>query len=79
VSRALALGITYPFDWGFIPGTKCEDGDPLDALAIHDSATYPGVILPCRALGLVDVTQKGKSGGTSTVRDNIGRILSEFP
>jgi inorganic pyrophosphatase len=60
--HSLALGITYPFDWGFIPGTLAADGDPLDALAVHDGGTYPGVILPCRPLGVVDVAQKGKHG-----------------
>ena len=62
VSRALPLGLNYPFDWGFVPGTQSQDGDPLDALALHDAATYPGVLLPCRALGIVDVEQTGKSG-----------------
>jgi inorganic pyrophosphatase len=62
VSRALALGITYPFDWGFVPGTKGEDGDPIDALAIHEGGTYPGVVLRCKILGMVDVDQKGEKG-----------------
>jgi len=62
VSRALPLGLVYPYDWGFIPGTKGEDGDPIDALAVHDGATYPGVILPCRPLGVVELVQKGAKG-----------------
>jgi inorganic pyrophosphatase len=68
VRRALSLGVTYPFDWGFIPGTVAEDGDPLDALALHDSSTYPGVVLPCRPLGVVDVTQQGEQGSEKNPR-----------
>jgi inorganic pyrophosphatase len=63
VAGALPLGLTYPFDWGFIAGTEGDDGDPIDALALHDAATFPGVLLPCRPLGVVDVDQKGKNGG----------------
>jgi inorganic pyrophosphatase len=68
ISRSMPLGVTYPFDWGFIPGTEGEDGDPLDALAIHDSATYPGVILPCRVLGVINLTQNSGKGREANPR-----------
>jgi Inorganic pyrophosphatase len=41
---------------------KGQDGDPIDALAVHDGATYPGVTLPCRPLGVVDLVQDGAKG-----------------
>lgn len=62
ISRELPLGVTYPFDWGFIPGTLGEDGDPIDAMAIHETPTYPGVVLPCRILGMVEVVQREERG-----------------
>ena len=62
MSRELPLGVRYPFDWGFIPGTLGEDGDPLDAMALHHATSYPGVLLPCRILGMVEVVQRGGRG-----------------
>jgi inorganic pyrophosphatase len=57
-SRPLPLGLVYLYDWGFIPSTCGEDGDPLDGLVIHDGASAPGVLIPCRLLGAVKVEQR---------------------
>src|ERR1700720_1971237 len=60
LAKPLLAGLTYPYDWGFIPSTKAEDGDPLDVLVIHDAKTYPGVVLRCRPVGILEVEQKSK-------------------
>jgi inorganic pyrophosphatase len=62
VSRSLTAGLSYPFDWGFVPGTRSEDGDPVDALCLHPYASFPGALLPCRCLALVDVDQESRKG-----------------
>ncbi len=62
VSHSLSLGLSYPFDWGFVPSTRAPDGDPLDVLILHDAATYPGVLLPCHPLGVVEMDQDDQGG-----------------
>ena len=68
VSRSLALGLTYPFDWGFVPGTKSDDGDAVDAVCIHHETCFPGVLLPCRCLALLEVDQQSSRGRVSNPR-----------
>ena len=62
LSRPLPTGVVYPHDWGFVPGTKASDGDPVDAMIFSDAATAPGVVVTCRALGVLEVDQKKKTG-----------------
>jgi inorganic pyrophosphatase len=59
----LPAGAVFPFDFGFLPSTLGQDGDPLDLLVLMDDATYPGVLVPCRLLGVVEAeqTEDGKT------------------
>jgi inorganic pyrophosphatase len=60
LTKSLLVGLTYPHDWGFVPSTTAEDGDPLDVMVIHDAATFPGLVLACRIIGILQIRQKSK-------------------
>lgn len=57
LKKILPSGMVFPFDFGFIPGTKGEDGDPLDALVISEFASFPGCVIECRLIGALLATQ----------------------
>ena len=63
LSRELPSGLVYPYDWGFVAGTRAPDGDPLDAMVLWQSASYPGVVLPSRIIGVLAVEQRSAAGG----------------
>jgi inorganic pyrophosphatase len=71
LSRPLPAGITYPFDWGFVPGTRAADGDPLDAMVIWDGGSYPGVLIACRPLGAITVDQTSRVHGGRERNDRL--------
>ncbi|MEM5777214.1 MAG: inorganic diphosphatase [Candidatus Aenigmatarchaeota archaeon] len=55
VDRFLYTSMSYPFNYGFICGTKGEDGDPLDAIVISSMPVQAGVILPSQPIGLLEM------------------------
>ena len=52
LDRRLLSATTYPADYGFIPETLGEDGDPLDALVLLDEPTFPGCLVVGRPIGV---------------------------
>jgi inorganic pyrophosphatase len=62
LSKILPAGLAFPFDFGMIPGTKGEDGDPLDIIVISESATFPGCMIECRIIGAFQAEQTERDG-----------------
>ncbi len=62
LTRILPLGVTYPYDFGFVPQTLAQDGDPLDVMVLIDAVTYPGVVISCRLLGALQIEERGMRG-----------------
>lgn len=65
LDKEMPAGSVFPFDFGFIPGTLGGDGDPLDVLVLMDGATYPGVVLEARLVGVLEAEQTERDGGRS--------------
>lgn len=53
----LPLGNVFPFDFGFIPSTKGEDGDALDILVLMDEPAFPGCLVPAKLIGIIEAEQ----------------------
>ncbi len=53
LDRVLHSAVYYPADYGFIPRTFCDDGDPLDALVLGQEPVYPLTIVRARAIGVM--------------------------
>jgi inorganic pyrophosphatase len=59
LTKVLPAGMAFPYDFGFIPSTKAEDGDPTDVLVLMDEPAFPGCLLKCRVVGVIE-GQQGK-------------------
>ena len=55
VDRLLYTSMSYPFNYGFIPNTNAEDGDPTDVLLITSVPLFPGTMIPSRPIGMLEM------------------------
>ena len=60
LDRYLFSSVVYPTDYGFIPQTWALDDDPLDAMVCVTEATFPGCLIPVKAIALFRMTDDGK-------------------
>jgi inorganic pyrophosphatase len=62
LSRVLPDGMVFPYDFGFVPSTMAEDGDPIDVLLLMDAPAFPGCVIESRLIGVIEgeQTKKGK-------------------
>ena len=62
--KILPQGMSFPFDFGFIPSTTGGDGDPLDVLLLIDEPVPPGTVVPSRLIGVIEATQTERDGSS---------------
>ena len=57
LKRVLPAGMSFPYDFGFVPSTLGGDGDPLDVLVLMDEPAFPGCRMTCRVIGIIQGEQ----------------------
>jgi inorganic pyrophosphatase len=60
LATVLPEGMSFPYDFGFVPSTLGEDGDPLDILILMDAPVVPGCVIRARPVGAIEAKQKAK-------------------
>lgn len=61
LDRAMHTSQDYPFDYGFVPQTLWEDGDPLDVVILTTYPLFPGVLVRVRPVGIMNMVDSGES------------------
>ena len=59
LDRVLYSSVQYPYDYGFVPNTLADDGDPLDGMVLIDQPTFPGCVIAARPIGMLEMIDGG--------------------
>jgi inorganic pyrophosphatase len=60
LKKVLPAGMAFPYDFGFVPSTVAEDGDPVDVLILMDEPAFVGCLMECRMVGIIEGEQGKK-------------------
>ena len=77
VDRFMSTAMHYPCNYGYIPNTLADDGDPVDVLVITPVPLIPGVVVTCRALGMLRMDDEA-GGDNKLIAVPIDKILSIY-
>jgi inorganic pyrophosphatase len=75
LKTVLPQGTVFPYDFGSIPGTIADDGDPLDVLVLMDEPVFIGCLVEVRLLGVIEAEQKER--GKTERNDRLIAVAAE--
>jgi inorganic pyrophosphatase len=80
LTAVLPAGLMFPYDFGFVPGTRGEDGDPLDVLLLMEEPTFAGCLVVARPIGVIEAVQYKRKKPKDKVRnDRVIAVAVEGP
>jgi inorganic pyrophosphatase len=77
VDRFMGTAMHYPCNYGYVPNTIADDGDPCDVLVITPFPLIPGVVVRCRAIGVLKMTDEA-GGDAKVLAVPVDKILSIY-
>ena len=77
LKKVLPTGMAFPYDFGFVPSTEAEDGDPIDVLVLMDEPAFPGCVLKCRLIGVIEGEQGDRKKKKKERNDRIIAIQED--
>ena len=77
VDRFMGTAMHYPCNYGYIPHTIADDGDPVDVLVITPFPLFPGVVVRCRPIGVLKMTDEA-GGDAKVLAVPVDKVLSIY-
>lgn len=76
LKQVLPEGMLFPYDFGFIPSTKAEDGDPVDVLVLLDAPVIAGCVIEARLIGVLEAEQREGDEGEWIRNDRLVAVAT---